>query len=278
MKDYLSHSFNEDDFDLVSVIDELPLWSAPFGLDLLEVVKLKPNLTALDIGSGLGFPMIELAMRLGESGKVYGIDPWKRAVERTKLKIRVLKIKNAIATRGVVEKMPFDDNYFDLIVSNNGLNNVDNIEEALSECHRVSKPGAQLAFTLNLSDTMMEFYNVLEQVLKANNLFPEIEKMKAHIYAKRKPLREVESLLKISGFKIENIKINNINISFLDGTSMFNHYLIKYWFLDGWKKIVKTEDLEWIFEQVESHINDSAKEKGEFPLSIPFATVDSMRF
>ena len=43
MKEYLNHSFSIEDFNLVSIIDELPLWSAPFGLDLLDTVKLKPK-------------------------------------------------------------------------------------------------------------------------------------------------------------------------------------------------------------------------------------------
>ena len=76
MNNYLNHTFSAEDFDLVSIIDELPLWSAPFGLDLLDSVKLKPKIRALDIGCGLGFSMIELAQRLGDSSKVFGIDPW----------------------------------------------------------------------------------------------------------------------------------------------------------------------------------------------------------
>jgi hypothetical protein len=48
---------------------------------LLETIKLKKNITALDIG--LGFPLLEVAMRSGESCKVYGIGPWKDAIEKT---------------------------------------------------------------------------------------------------------------------------------------------------------------------------------------------------
>jgi hypothetical protein len=32
--------------------DELPLWSAPFGLMLLEQVELPPGMTILDVGAG----------------------------------------------------------------------------------------------------------------------------------------------------------------------------------------------------------------------------------
>jgi arsenite methyltransferase len=196
MKDYLSRSFNMDDFHFVSIMDELPLWSAPFGLDLLDAVRLIPNMTALDIGSGSGFPMIELALRLGPSSQVLGIDPWKRAIERTRLKIKVLNLRNAEVIRGIAERMPFKDNHFDLLVSNNGINNVEDMKASLWECSRVGKKGAQFVITLNLENTMIEFYNVFEEAMKRNDLLEEIKSMKAQIYSKRKPLGEVETLLK----------------------------------------------------------------------------------
>ena len=43
MKDYLNQQVDTDDFELISVIDELPLWSAPFGLRLLETIELKKD-------------------------------------------------------------------------------------------------------------------------------------------------------------------------------------------------------------------------------------------
>jgi len=277
MTNYLDHQFCTDDFDLVSVIDELPLWSAPFGLDLLNTVTIKPAIKALDIGCGLGFPLIELAQRLGNSSTVIGIDPWERAIERVNLKIRKLNIKNVEVIAGVAENLPFDDNSFDLIVSNNGINNVEDIKLTLAECFRVSKTEAQLILTFNLSDTMVEFYDVFEEILKMNSLFAEVKKMKDHIYSKRKPLDEVESILQTVGFTIKNIKHNKFNMCFLDGETMFNHYLIKYWFLDEWKKILTSEDLVRIFEQVENRINDIAKKSGGFYLTIPFVTIDCVK-
>lgn len=58
---------NEVDYqapDFGDYYDELPLWSAPFGLMLLERVPIKPALTILDIGAGTGFLALELAQRL----------------------------------------------------------------------------------------------------------------------------------------------------------------------------------------------------------------------
>jgi len=57
------------------VYDELPLWSASFGLHLLEPVVLCDNVSVLDVGSGCGFPALELAQRMGRNCTVIGIDP-----------------------------------------------------------------------------------------------------------------------------------------------------------------------------------------------------------
>jgi arsenite methyltransferase len=277
MRDYLKHTFSADDSDLVSVIDELPLWSAPFGLKLLDTIELKPNINALDIGCGLGFPLIEVAQRLGASSKIYGIDPWKAVIDRINLKIKTYDIKNVEAIEGVAETMPFENNFFDLIVSNNGINNVEDIKLSLAECFRVSKPNAQLTITMNLEDSMIEFYDVFESTLIKNGLKYEVKKMKEQIYLKRKPLTEIKALLSNSGYEIKSINEDNFVLRFLNGPTMFNHYLIKYWFLDGWKSILKPEDLENIFEQLEQNLNEIAKEKGEISLTIPYVTIDCRR-
>ena len=274
MKKYLTHSFNTDDAELISVIDELPLWSAPFGLKLLDTIKLSHNIKALDIGCGLGFPVIELAQRLGDTSKVFGIDPWEKAIERTLFKIKKYGINNVEIIKGIAEELPFEDSFFDLIVSNNGINNVQNMELALSECARVSKPNAQFVITLNLEDTMIEFYQVFEKVLENNNLNSEIVKMKEQIYFKRKPLSEMKELITSIGFRIINIQHDKFYLRFVDGLTMFNHSLIKYWFLDGWKSILDGVHLEKIFNEVETELNDIAKEKGEILLTVPFVTID----
>jgi len=274
LKKYLTHSFNTDDAELISVIDELPLWSAPFGLKLLDTIKLSHNIKALDIGCGLGFPVIELAQRLGDTSKVFGIDPWEKATERTLFKIKKYGINNVEIIQGIAEELPFEDSFFDLIVSNNGINNVQNMELALSECARVGKPNAQFVITLNLEDTMIEFYQVFGEVLKNNNLNSEIVKMKEQIYSKRKPLSEMKELLHSVRFKIINIQHDKFYLRFVDGLTMFNHSLIKYWFLDGWKSILDGVHLEKIFNEVETELNDIAKEKGEILLTVPFVTID----
>jgi arsenite methyltransferase len=80
MQDYLHYQFNDSE-EFVSTFDEAPLWSASFGLLLLKHLELKKGITVLDLGCGTGFPLMDLAARLGNDAKLYGIDPWKNATK-----------------------------------------------------------------------------------------------------------------------------------------------------------------------------------------------------
>ena len=274
MKAYLEFESDAKDSRIISVVDELPLWSAPFGLQLLDFIKFKKNCKALDLGCGLGFPLIELSQRLGQSSQVYGLDPWEEALDRVRLKLQVYEIKNVTIINGNAEKMPFEDGYFDLIVSNNGINNVQDLKHTIRECGRVCKPDGQFIFTFNTEETMMEFYTVFREVLEEENLKNEMQKMKEHIYSKRKPVGEIKKLTEDSGFQIINIKHDSFEYRFIDGTAMLNHYVIKCWFLDSWKRILKKSDLVRVFDKVESRLNKQSEIEGRFTLTIPFVTVN----
>lgn len=274
MDNYLKTNYDLNDKETVSVIDELPLWSALFGLKLLEKVKYRKNITALDIGSGLGFPLLEVAMRLGNTCKLYGIDPWVAAVERIKTKIKIYGITNVEMIIGAAEKIPLPDNSVDLIFSNNGLNNVNDIKSVLSECRRISRIGSQLIFTYNTDKTMIELYSLMEVVFRESNMANEIELMKKHMYKKRKPVKEFIQLLNESGYIINEISHDDFAYRFVDGTSMFNHFLIKLAFIDSWKEFIPEERQNIFFTKLVERLNHRAQSEGFIKLTIPFAVID----
>ena len=272
-----SSEFDLNDRLIVSVIDDVSLWSVPFGMKLLDTVRLRGVSRALDVGCGLGFPLLELAMRLGTGTKVYGIDPWKEALERARIKAGVMGIKNVEVVEGVAEELPFDDGFFDLIVSNNGINNVNDLPKTLKEIGRVSKAGAQFVSTMNTDGTMMEFYGIFETVLRENGLETAIEMMKKHIRRKRPALDDVGRLMVDAGFAVSSVSEEDFALSYADGTAMLNHFFIRLAFLDEWKKIVPKERCPAVFGEIEKRLNLLAEKKGRLSLTIPFAVIDCLK-
>ncbi len=275
MKKYLNNDFDFTEY--VNVSDECSIWSAPFGLKLLDYIDYKQNISALDIGFGTGFPLTEIALRLGESSTVYGIDPWSDAIERAKQKIEYYRITNIKIFEGVAESIPLKDNSVDLIVSNNGINNVNDINQVISECSRIVKPGGQFVQTMNLDKSMFEFYGQLEKALSDLGMNKEIELMRQHIYEKRRPLDEMITMIQSHGFIIRDLEHDQFNYKFSNGTAMLNHYFIRLAFMDSWIKILPRNKLEQIFDTIEMRLNEQAKMLRGIKLSIPFVLINAIK-
>lgn len=274
MNDYLASHYDLESPEIASVADELSLWAAPFGLRLLDTVQYKQSMKALDIGFGLGFPLIELSMRLGTSSEVYGIDPWKAGIARTEMKLRVYGLTNVHIVEGRAENLPFADSFFDLIVSNNGLNNVDDITKTLSEVSRVAKTGTQFVFTFNTDQTFPEFYSAYRETLYELGI-PEFNKrLHEHIFEKRKPVMFMEGLVRQSGFSVNTVRDDLFYFRYADGTAMLNHFFIKLAFLESWRNIVPPEHREKVFHRIEERLNNRSKEIGELKMEIPFVIFD----
>jgi ubiquinone/menaquinone biosynthesis C-methylase UbiE len=261
----------------VDFFDELPLWSAPFGWKLLDKIEYRSDITALDIGFGTGFPMIELAMRLGDGSKVFGIDPWAEASARAKQKIEYCGLTHVQIIEGAAESIPLSDNTVDLIVSNNGINNVRDPEQVFAECARIASPAAQFVISMNLDESMVEFYGQLEEVLAEARLYESITKMHEHIYHKRRPLSEVLAYLEKYMFNVREVMHEEFKYRFTDATAMFNHAFIRRAFLPSWQDLIPADQQEAIFDRVEQRLNLWAQRDGQMQLSVPFVVIDAVK-
>jgi ubiquinone/menaquinone biosynthesis C-methylase UbiE len=191
--------------------------------------------------------------------------------------MKIWGITNLQILEGRAEELPFENDYFDLIISNNGTNNVDNEEKVFSEISRTAKSGAQLVITLNLPETMIEFYEIYEKVLVKNNKIDEVEKLKSHIHSKRKPLSSTKEIIENAGFEINEIFEDSFSLRFLDGSTMFNHFFIRLAFMESWRNILNQNDEKIIFDAIENELNKIAESNREFSLTIPWVCINSSK-
>jgi ubiquinone/menaquinone biosynthesis C-methylase UbiE len=274
---YLKARFDPKNKEHVSAVDELAFWSAPFGMLLLSTIKMKTSIKVLDIGFGTGFPLIELADRLGSGSSIYGVDPWEKGAERAREKIHAREVQNVSILVQQAEQLPFEDSFFDLVVSNNGLNNVQEPEKVFSEIYRTLKPNGQLVFTMNLPETMKEFYDIFQNVLRDFQLLDEIPKMMDHIHLKRKPLDETRDLIRKTGLKIEQEILDSFDYRFADGTATLNYYVIREFFMPAWIEFLPFHNVKSVFKEIETRLNHLAAERGEVRLQVPFVCFDCLK-
>lgn len=265
-----------EDMQLAEAFDQLPLWSAPFGQLLLEHVPLRPNLSVLDVGCGTGFPLLELAGRLGQSSQVVGLDIWQPALQRAKKKRDYFSVPHVSLVAYDGEGFPFGDASFDVITSNLGVNNFAKPLHAIRECYRVTQPGGQLVMTSNLVGHMEEFYEIFRQVLTdfGNTVYLErLNQQEAH----RGTANSHQMLLREGGYEIEQVIQRSFIMRYANGTAFFQHPFIRLAFLPAWVSLIDEPDRDPIFSRIATQLNDHAETEDELRLTIPSVCIVAIK-
>jgi len=273
MTTFLNYAF-EDTPESISAFDELPLWSSPFGLLLFKHLELKKGITLVDVGSGTGFPLLELAGRLGNTCTCIGVDNWTNANKRAREKIKNYGYTNVEIIDGSAESIPLNDQIADMVVSNLGLNNFENAGKSVNECHRILKTGGKIALTTNLNGHWKEFYAIFKETMLEmgmEKLLPDFLNHTAH----RGTISSVSELLESNGLKIIRHFEDCIEMTFADGSAFLNHHFVKLGWLSGWKSLIPIEELEPFFSLLERNLNQLAGKSGKLTLTVPMAYIEA---
>lgn len=127
------------------------LKSVPEGANLglgcgnpVALASLKEGETVLDLGSGAGFDSFLAANRVGQSGKVIGVDMTPEMVETAQTNAKKNDYKNVEFRLGEIESLPVDNNTIDVIISNCVINLSPDKPQVFQEAYRVLKSGGRL--------------------------------------------------------------------------------------------------------------------------------------
>ena len=261
----------------VSAYDDLPLWSAAFGLLLLEHLPYGRDCQdVLDVGCGTGFPAIELAERYGADCRVDAVDRWSAALERARAKAATRGVNNVYFHEADAAALPFGNAAFDLIVSNLGINNFERPAVALAECARVLRPGGRIALTTNLAGHMSEFYALFRETLEERGDTDGLEALERQESSRNTELG-VCALLSDAGFATTELESRKLVMSFRDGGALLNHSFVKLAFLEGWAAVVSDAGRERTFEDLRKRLDIVADHRGGLHLSIPMLFVLAQR-
>jgi len=106
--------------------------------------EIQEGETVLDLGSGAGFDAFLALKKVGESGKVIGVDMTEEMIDKANDNAAKYDYKNVEFRLGDIEKLPIDDNSIDVIISNCVINLAPDKDKVFGEAYRVLKDGGKM--------------------------------------------------------------------------------------------------------------------------------------
>lgn len=109
-----------------------------------EITGLQPGLKVLDVSSGRGTQSIYYAQEFGV--EVTGLDLSEEMVETARQNAKAAGLNGSVNfVLGDSQKLPFDDNSFDVVINECAVGIPDDSQKVLDEMLRVVKPGGTVA-------------------------------------------------------------------------------------------------------------------------------------
>ncbi len=99
-----------------------------------------------DLGSGGGFDCVIAAQQVGTDGQVIGIDMTDEMLDKSRAAAQEMGLANLEYRKGIIEEMPVEDAWADVVISNGVINLCADKKQAFAEIIRVLRPGGYLQF------------------------------------------------------------------------------------------------------------------------------------
>jgi ubiquinone/menaquinone biosynthesis C-methylase UbiE len=207
---------------------------------LLDTLAPRPAERVLDIGCGPGFVTEELARAVGLAGAVHAVDNSESAIAMTRR--RCAEFAHVQVQFAEATQLPYPDEHFDAAISTQVYEFVAQLGVALSELHRVLRPGGRAAIIDTDWQTLLWHSNDPARMARVLKVWDE------HLAHPVLP-RTLGPLLREAGFLVSQCKvIPYLDVEYEPEGYSFNMTRTIHGFVRGRQGITPQEADAWAEE------------------------------
>ena len=180
---------------------------------LCDAAGIKPGQTVLDLACGAGQPSATAAVRVRPGGRVVATDLSPDMVAVTRRTAQRLGLDNLDAREMDAQALAFPDASFDAATCRFGLMFPPDPVKAVSEIHRVLKPGARFATAVWDVPAKNPFFTSITKVLGEFVPMPPPDPTAPGVF-RLAPPGELERVLKAGGFSSVTVEARPITLKY----------------------------------------------------------------
>ena len=139
------HDIDNLGMESLALVDQMHVMGMAATLDLHEALGISETDAVLDVGSGVGGPARTLAWK--RNCTVVGLDLTPAFCEAARELTEIVELQSRVSFKvGSALDMPFDDESFDVVVTQHATMNIPEKPTLYREIARVLKPGGRFGF------------------------------------------------------------------------------------------------------------------------------------
>lgn len=164
--------------------------------NVIALADIQKGDVVLDLGSGSGMDAFIAALKVGQTGEVFGIEMTDAQLEKSRRLREKGPFKQTYFIEGEIESLPIISNTIDTIISNGVINLSDRKKNVFKEAARVLKPGGKLVIADILSTEKLP-----DSITEDANLW-------AACIGGASEINEYSDFIRHAGFEIKSIQEN----------------------------------------------------------------------
>lgn len=189
------------------------------GKQLIEKIEVRPGQTVLDVGAGTGLLAAHVSGIVGQTGRVFAVDPLPLRIEIAKRKARP---NLTFLVGDAYDLGNFSDAKFDVVYLNAVFHWFPEKTKPLQNFHRVLKQGGRLGITTGSKDDPSPVHAIQKKVLAREPYSAFVEPSAGLPHRVNVP--ELKQLLEDNGFALQLLELPTFRVVHTTAEAVLEHH------------------------------------------------------